>query len=55
MKNIHDFFRFYSKQTSSEEDKELMEWVEASEQHKRDFMDSWQVYHAMDCWEKNQS
>lgn len=47
MKNIHDFFRFYSKQTSSEEDKELMEWVEASEQHKRDFMDSWQMYHAM--------
>lgn len=47
MKNIHDFFRFYSKQTSSEEDKELMEWVEASEQHKRHFMDSWQMYHAM--------
>ena len=47
MKNINDFFRFYSQQTSLEEDKELMEWVEESEQHKLDFMNSWQMYHAM--------
>jgi len=47
MKDINDFFRFYSKQTSSEEEKELMEWVEESEKHKHDFMESWQMYHAM--------